>query len=99
MPTVSVTSFPSFKVTVALPSPSETTFTTLANTCHRINDEQTLFLPNTNDTEYWLYSDFKKNDGFLNSINNSKKYKLYRQNYCGCEFSKRAAEKKSKQGL
>ena len=35
----------------------ETTFTTLANTCHHINDEQTLFLPYTNDTEYGLYSD------------------------------------------
>lgn len=36
----------------------------------------------------YLPSDFKKQDGYLNSINNSKKYMLYRQNYCGCEFSK-----------
>ena len=36
----------------------------------------------------YLPSDFKKQDGYLNSINNSKKFNLYRQNYCGCEFSK-----------
>ena len=36
----------------------------------------------------YLPNDFKKNNGFLNSINNSKKYGLYRQNYCGCEFAK-----------
>lgn len=36
----------------------------------------------------YLPSNFKKNNGFLNSINNSKKYKLYRQAYCGCEFAK-----------
>lgn len=35
----------------------ETTFKTLTFARHRISDEQTLFIPNTNDTEYWLYSD------------------------------------------
>ena len=35
----------------------------------------------------YLYSDFKKKDGYLNSIKLSKKYNLYRQNYCGCRFS------------
>ena len=29
-------------------------------------------------------SNFKKRDGYLNSIRNSKKYNLYRQTYCGC---------------
>lgn len=29
-------------------------------------------------------SNFKKNNGFLRSIELSKKYKIYRQNYCGC---------------
>ena len=33
--------------------------------------------------------DFKKQDGFLRSIQLSKDYDLYRQNYCGCEFSMR----------
>ena len=36
----------------------------------------------------FLPSDFKKKGGFLKSIELSKKYSLYRQNYCGCEFSK-----------
>ncbi len=35
----------------------------------------------------WLYSDFKKNDGYKKSIELSKKYNLYRQNYCGCKYS------------
>lgn len=37
----------------------------------------------------WLYSDFKKRDGFKRSIELSKQFALYRQNYCGCAFSKR----------
>ena len=36
----------------------------------------------------WLYSDFKKKDGYKKSIELSKKYNLYRQDYCGCLFSK-----------
>jgi len=32
----------------------------------------------------YLESNFKKNNGFLTSIQNSKKYNLYRQTYCGC---------------
>lgn len=44
-------------------------------------------ISNKYDIEY-LPSNFKKNDGFLNSIRNSKKYNLYRQAYCGCEFAK-----------
>jgi predicted adenine nucleotide alpha hydrolase (AANH) superfamily ATPase len=32
---------------------------------------------------------FKKQDGFKRSIELSDKYDLYRQNYCGCEFSVR----------
>ena len=37
----------------------------------------------------WLYSDFKKDDGYKKSIELSKKYDLYRQDYCGCIYSKR----------
>lgn len=37
----------------------------------------------------WLYSDFKKEDGYKKSIILSKEYNLYRQNYCGCKYSKR----------
>lgn len=36
----------------------------------------------------WLYSDFKKKDGYKKSIFLSQKYNLYRQNYCGCIYSK-----------
>lgn len=36
----------------------------------------------------WLYSDFKKKDGYKQSIELSKKYNLYRQDYCGCVYSK-----------
>ncbi len=35
----------------------------------------------------FLPSDFKKKNGYLQSIQLSKKYDLYRQNYCGCPFS------------
>lgn len=35
----------------------------------------------------YLFADFKKKNGYLNSIKLSKQYNLYRQNYCGCEFS------------
>lgn len=36
----------------------------------------------------YLRSDFKKRDGYRNSIILSEKYGLHRQNYCGCEFSR-----------
>jgi Uncharacterized protein conserved in bacteria len=35
----------------------------------------------------FLYADFKKNDGYLKSTQMTKEYNMYRQNYCGCEFS------------
>ena len=35
-----------------------------------------------------LPSDFKKREGYKRSIELSREYGLYRQNYCGCEFSK-----------
>ena len=37
----------------------------------------------------YLPTDFKKKGGYLRSIELSNKYNLYRQNYCGCVFSKR----------
>jgi len=45
------------------------------------------------DTQY-LEADFKKKNGYLRSVQLSKEYGLYRQNYCGCVFSKRQAEQK-----
>lgn len=35
----------------------------------------------------YLVSDFKKKDGYLNSIKLSKEFGLYRQKYCGCKYS------------
>lgn len=45
----------------------------------------------------YLYSDFKKKNGYKRSIELSLKYGLYRQNYCGCVYSKITAEKKNKE--
>ena len=36
----------------------------------------------------YLYSDFKKKNGYKRSLELSKEYDLYRQDYCGCVFSK-----------
>ena len=36
----------------------------------------------------YLPSDFKKNGGYQRSIELSKEYNLYRQNFCGCEYSR-----------
>lgn len=40
------------------------------------------------DTTY-LYSDFKKKNGYKRSIELSREYNLYRQDYCGCIYSKK----------
>lgn len=37
--------------------------------------------------------DFKKDDGFLDSVRLTEKYGLYRQNYCGCKYSKVGSKK------
>lgn len=41
----------------------------------------------------WLPSDFKKREGYKRSVELSERYGLYRQDYCGCAFSK--AERKN----
>ena len=41
----------------------------------------------------YLYSDFKKKNGYKRSIELSEKYGLYRQNYCGCVYSRMEREK------
>ena len=40
----------------------------------------------------WLPSDFKKKNGFKRSTELAARYGLYRQDYCGCVFSRREAE-------
>ncbi len=44
----------------------------------------------------WLPSDFKKREGYKRSIELSRIFDLYRQNYCGCVYSKREQENKEK---
>ncbi len=41
-----------------------------------------------------LPSDFKKKCGYQRSVELSKEYDLYRQNFCGCVFSRRESENK-----
>ena len=41
----------------------------------------------------YLPSDFKKRGGYLHSVRLSEKYELYRQDYCGCAFSKAERER------
>jgi len=36
----------------------------------------------------YLFSDFKKNEGYKKSIELSEKYNLYRQKYCGCRYGR-----------
>lgn len=48
-------------------------------------------LGNEYGVEY-LVSDFKKKNGYKRSIELSKEYGLYRQDYCGCEFSMKERE-------
>ena len=43
----------------------------------------------------FLPSDFKKKNGFKRSIELSAQFDLYRQNYCGCGFSKRQAQERN----
>lgn len=44
----------------------------------------------------YLYADFKKKNGYKRSIELSKEYNLYRQDYCGCVYSKLEHDKKRK---
>ena len=45
----------------------------------------------------YLYTDFKKQGGYLKSIQLSKQFHLYRQDFCGCKFSKAQREKQREQ--
>ena len=46
----------------------------------------------------WLPSDFKKKEGYKRSIELSAQYDLYRQNFCGCAFSKFLKENTEENG-
>lgn len=45
----------------------------------------------------YLLSDFKKKEGYKRSIELSRQYDLYRQDYCGCIFSKKQRELEKQQ--
>ena len=45
----------------------------------------------------YLFSDFKKKGGYLRSCQLSELYGLYRQDFCGCAYSKAAREKQKQQ--
>lgn len=45
--------------------------------------------PDLPQSPKFSHIDFKKNNGFLNSLRLAALYKLYRQSYCGCTFSTR----------
>lgn len=45
----------------------------------------------------YLPSDFKKRDGYKRSIELSEKHGLYRQNYCGCVYSRNCQESKNEE--
>lgn len=60
--------------------------TTLTVSPHK---DSKLILELGNNYENFLNINLKKQDGFKHSIELTKKHKLYRQNYCGCEYSKK----------
>lgn len=54
-----------------------------------INEIGLFIEKNLNDENiHYLVSDFKKKNGYKKSIELSHQYNLYRQNFCGCSFSK-----------
>lgn len=66
--------------------------TTLSVSPHKISE---MLFSVGQDFESFVPYNFKKKDGFRRSLELSEKYKLYRQDYCGCEFSKAEAAKKN----
>lgn len=70
-----------------------TTLTVSTHKNSRIINEIGLELANEYKVEY-LVSDFKKNDGYGKSIRMSQELGMYRQDYCGCSYSKQEREKK-----
>lgn len=56
------------------------------------------FLSQKYDIKY-LFSDFKKKEGYKHSIEMAREYNLYRQDYCGCIFSKEQREKEKQEKL
>ena len=51
-------------------------------------------LQKTYPTVKWLYTDFKKNDGYEKSLIIIREHEMYFQEYCGCKYSYEAYQKK-----
>jgi len=66
--------------------------TTLTLSPHKIS--QVIFAVGARFPGYIPY-DFKKQNGFVRSLQLTEQYGFYRQSYCGCEFSIRTDDKKS----
>ncbi len=47
----------------------------------------------------WLPSDFKKKGGFKRSLEISEEYGMYRQDYCGCIYSKQSTQRQAKSDI
>ena len=58
--------------------------TTLTVSPHKISE---MIFNAAKDMQGYVPYNFKKQDGFKRSLELSEKYGLYRQNYCGCEYS------------
>ena len=72
-------------------------FTTTLSVSPYKNAEKLNGMGQTLGEEYgvrYLTSDFKKKNGYLRSIELSSVYNLYRQDYCGCIYSKAEAERR-----
>lgn len=64
--------------------------TTLSISPHKNSDWiNEIGYTNSDETCTFLYSNYKKEEGYKHSILLSKQYQLYRQDYCGCEFSQK----------
>ena len=60
--------------------------TSLTISPHKVSEQ--VFAAGFAAGENFLPENFKKHEGFKRSLLRSKELKLYRQSYCGCEFSK-----------
>lgn len=65
-----------------------TTLTVSPHKNSKLINELGIELSKDKNTKY-LISDFKKENGYIKSIEIAKQYNLYRQNYCGCLFTRK----------
>ena len=88
-----------FRIALQQPERPDYVCTTLTISPHK----DAVFI-NTKGTELaqqygiaWLPTDFKKKGGYQRSIVLSREYDLYRQNFCGCVYSRLEAERREKE--